>query len=481
MNIFYVFAAVLFFSSVSKAETYNYVEAYFDQKIDHFNFLSNGNKTYKQRYLYNDTWWEKGTGPIFFYAGNEGSIEGFWENTGFIFKAAKAFNALVLFAEHRYYGKSLPFGNDSFKGDALGLLSVNQALSDYAFFVTKFKAVNNAEKCPVIAFGGSYGGMLAAYMRFKYPNIIHGAIAASAPLYQVAGKLSGDIFFQAVTKDFNDVSPQCESQVRAAFDQLSKWAVLGPAGYSQISQTFHLCNPVKTDQDYQHLLRWTRNAFVLAAMMDYPYPATFMGNFPAFPVKVMCNLLQSAPTAANGLYQAAALYYNQTQTLQCFDIYEEYIYCADPTGCGLGHDAVAWDYQACTEINLEGGTTGIQDMFPVLPFNSQMRDDYCYKTYKVLPRRDYLDVQYWGADISSASNIVFSNGNLDPWAPGGILRNISSSLVAVIVDGGAHHLDLRDDNPNDPPSVRDARNFELRNIRQWLQDYYLKLHLNNHT
>ncbi|GFV90992.1 dipeptidyl peptidase 2 [Trichonephila clavipes] len=104
-----------------------------------------------------------------------------------------------------------------------------------------------------------------------------------------------------------------------------------------------------------------------------------------------------------------------------------------------------------------------------------MRDDYCYKTYKVLPRRDYLDVQYWGADISSATNIVFSNGNLDPWGPGGILHNISSSVVAVIVDGGAHHLDLREDNPNDPPSVRDARNFELRNIRQWLQDYYLKL------
>lgn len=42
--------------------------------------------------------------------------------------------------------------------------------------------------------------MLAAYMRLKYPNIIIGAIAASAPIYQVAGKLSGNIFFQGVTK-----------------------------------------------------------------------------------------------------------------------------------------------------------------------------------------------------------------------------------------------------------------------------------------
>lgn len=37
-------------------------------------------------------------------------------------------------------------------------------------------------------------------MRFKFPNIIVGSIAASAPIYQVAGKISGDVFFQAVTK-----------------------------------------------------------------------------------------------------------------------------------------------------------------------------------------------------------------------------------------------------------------------------------------
>ena len=46
--------------------------------------------------------------------------------------------------------------------------------------------------------------------------------------------------------------------------------------------------------------------------------------------------------------EAAGLLYNgtdPTQYKECFDIFDEYVYCSDPTGCGLGNDALAWDYQ----------------------------------------------------------------------------------------------------------------------------------------
>lgn len=40
-----------------------------------------------------------------------------------------------------------------------------------------------------------------------------------------------------------------------------------------------------------------------------------------------------------------------------------------------------------------------------------------------------------------------------------------------MVDGGAHHLDLRSSNQADPPSVTQARIQYLGLLKMWIQDY----------
>ena len=73
----------------------------------------------------------------------------------------------------------------------------------------------------------------------------------------------------------------------------------------------------------------------------------------------------------------------------------------------------------------------------------------------------------------------FSNGVLDPWSAGGVLKSLSDSLVAIIIEEGAHHLDLRHSNPKDPPSVIEARKREREYFSQWIAKYREKIKRNS--
>ncbi|VDP73971.1 unnamed protein product [Echinostoma caproni] len=328
---------------------------YSTQQIDHFAFPP-ANHTFLLRFLYKD-YRENGIGPIFFYCGNEGSIESFWNNTGFMFELAETMHALVIFAEHvigymiptylflpqRYYGQSLPFP-DSFSQPYIQYLSIEQALADYAYLIVELKERFNAVRSPVIAFGGSYGGMLAAYMRLRYPHLVTGALASSAPMYWVSGLKRFHGFFEAVTRDYQWTDKKCVALFKAAYDKMEE-LVEEQDGLNKLSRELRLCEPMKNFDDYMWMLKWSRNAFVMMAMMDYPTEASFMGDLPAYPVNVSCHAALAAQDPISAIRDAVGVFYNSSHREKCFDYKTQYIECADITGCGLGNDSMAWDFQ----------------------------------------------------------------------------------------------------------------------------------------
>lgn len=73
-------------------------------------------------------------------------------------------------SQHRYYGKSIPFGGDKAVAysntSTLGYLTSTQALADYATLITDLKKNLSALDSPVVVLGGSYGGSMCVLISY---------------------------------------------------------------------------------------------------------------------------------------------------------------------------------------------------------------------------------------------------------------------------------------------------------------------------
>jgi lysosomal Pro-X carboxypeptidase len=171
-------------TSSSRPSTANCQVRYFTQQLDHFSSATGpfGVTTFQQRYFWCDEHYKPGS-PLLLYCGNEADVTLYVNATGAMWAAGEQLSAVLVFAEHRFYGESQPFASSATTSSNelphREHLSAAQALADLATLVQSVKLQPEQR---VVAYGGSYGGMLAAWLRIKYPHIVHGAVAASAPV-----------------------------------------------------------------------------------------------------------------------------------------------------------------------------------------------------------------------------------------------------------------------------------------------------------
>ncbi|ERN16214.1 hypothetical protein AMTRI_Chr11g95870 [Amborella trichopoda] len=454
--------------SYSSEKVY-YEIKYFTQTLDHFNYVPWGYETFQQRYLINSKYWGGpiDKAPIFVYTGNEGDVEWFAQNTGFMFENAPYFKALLVFIEHRYYGESIPYGSEEIaykNASTHGYLSSAQALADYAMLIIDLKKNLSAEDSPVVVMGGSYGGMLATWFRLKYPHVCIGALASSAPILNFADITSPYSFNNIVTEDFRSESENCYKVIKNSWQKIHETAQQ-PGGLEELRKSFRICpNYISEDS----LTNWLERAFIYTAMTDYPVPSSFLAPLPAFPIEQMCKAVDDAGDEQfKGIYEAANIFYNYTGDSMCFNLSDN----------SDRHGLNGWGFQACTEMLLATGGRTQESIFPPYTYNYTQTQEYCQQSYGINPRPHWITTHFGGHDIKRVlkrfgSNIIFFNGLRDPWSGGGVLENLSDSIVALVAKEGAHHIDLRFSTEGDPMWLSEVRKREIHILSMWLEQYY---------
>jgi len=439
-----------------------YTTKWIDVPIDHFSFPQKA-QTFHLRYLLNDQYFSGNDAPIFFYTGNEGSIEDFYNNSGVVFEWAKKFNGLIVFCEHRYYGKSKVEENKN-----LQWLTSEQALVDYTYCIKDVRRqYKKAGK--LIAFGGSLGGMQAFQFRLKYPAWVAGAIAASAPVLSFQDHVDPYAFMKIVSDDFKDEGEFCSDAFRRGFQLIDEYANHGK--YKELSSIYRTCSPLSSAADARKLKQLVNNGAVYMAMLDYATATEFLEPLPAWPVKVTCSKINKTLSDRSGeekyLYahvDALQVYFNTSGTATCFDIGQP----GNSADNDLGY--LLWSFQACSEMIMPFGSNGKTDMFYSEPWDLNAYVEYCRQEFKVEPQPYQYIERYMPQDVKSYSNVFFSNGRLDPWRSGGVFSTENPTVIPHLIKDGAHHADLRSTTDSDPASIKEARRLEEEVIAKWLAE-----------
>ncbi|KAH7709701.1 serine protease F56F10.1, partial [Aphelenchoides avenae] len=416
-------------------------ELWFEQKVDHFNPSSN--ITWKQRY-WRAAKYARLDGPQFLCIGGE-LPRGPWECGGPVFRYARDLNAAVWTVEHRFYGRSQPFGD--FTTEHLRYLTSEQAVEDLANFISTQNSAYNISNPQWVLFGCSYPGSLALWTRQLHPELTVGAVGSSAPMEHLVDCYQ---YLQVVEDALRIVDPECPKRVKKAIARFSK-ALESAEGRAELSQRF---NVSLVDVG----LRYNQTQSLFVGIID-SFNIQGAGRHEA---ERICNASQ-AEEPLDGL---SAIVRGQLST----DEYDKMLrWLPDATNAGR-----AWYWQICNELgsfpstDLGGGIFG-----EVLPVNWYI--NICTDAFG--PEFNITHIEeavrrtrrkYGGRGHYNGTNVVIPNGSMDPWHAMGFYgpyRPLDPSAVVLLINGTAHCWDTQD---IDLPQIKEAQKIIFANVKKWV-------------
>ncbi len=130
-------------------------------------------------------------------------------------------------------------------------------------------------------------------------------------------------FLKIVTQDFQIESSQCVDIIRSSWGAINRIGSTA-SGLEHLTSLFKLCHPLKSVDE---LKGWLSDMYGNIAMVDYPYPTSFLADLPAFPARVVCTNI-TAPSLktikddediVKRIVKGTNVFFNYTGHTECFD------------------------------------------------------------------------------------------------------------------------------------------------------------------
>eukprot|EP00928_Gymnodinium_smaydae_P019145 TRINITY_DN17317_c0_g2_i2.p1 TRINITY_DN17317_c0_g2~~TRINITY_DN17317_c0_g2_i2.p1 ORF type:complete len:589 (-),score=94.70 TRINITY_DN17317_c0_g2_i2:74-1783(-) len=429
-------------------------------------------KRFQQKYYTDCTSHKKG-GPVFFELGGEGPVRS--APKGWMKELAEKYGAMLVQVEHRFYGDSVPF--DSVNTSVLKLLTVDQALADYAGFIEWYRVSHNLP-CQIdpdskwFIFGGSYPGALASWFRIKYPNLSVGSLSSSGVVNSIFD------FFMFDAHIAHAIGAECAQAHRKVTATFEKY-ILERGEHEALAKSFFGITGSMLDGDFFYML-----ADGLAMTVQYGKKSLLCANLTgmdpdASEVDIMKNSAALIKSVWGNDFGTSCFY--DTSCL------------SDPARYTVGATDRSWRWQKCYELAylqsapLQGQSHGGAPMQPALRsfmVNMTYMVNQCYEIFgqdifsntpadagAVEFATNAINAKLGGAQ-PTATNVFYSNFADDPWMEASVMppRDVDASQPYALAncDDCGHCNDLHAPSDDDPAELKAVRRRFVDYLDAWL-------------
>ncbi|GLE05727.1 hypothetical protein PINS_up014775 [Pythium insidiosum] len=428
-------------------------ELYFDEAIVDHAAPVNKRTFWKQRYFVNEQFWAGRDFPVFVFIGGEGPLgPRTLTDRNFIHFLAEKHRALLVAVEHRFYGKSYPTADMSLEN--LRFLTSEQALADLARFHAFLTDHYGLEGAPWVAFGGSYPGNLAAWVKLKYPALFAGTVASSAPLL---AKRDFSEYMEVVGDGLRYFGGgECYDRVEASIRALRELMDGGREGRAQIAKLFEPCYPMVNEFD--------DSVFESSVMGAFQDIAQYNGlREGAMTLSDVCALFSKDDKTPP--IERLASFLRQTRTKPCLDSKFEgeanaTVNVLRETAFDGESSSRQWFYQTCNEFGYFQTTNSAHSPFAALRTLDERNVglEVCKRVFEIDGSPDIRGTNLdYGALGITVENVTFPSGTIDPWHALAVKNDTalrSTTAEAVYIDGTAHCADMYYPRANDSAAIQ---------------------------